>query len=539
MRTVGRAAARLLALAAIALGPACREDDSPAAKPPERTRPRPNILWVVWDTVRADHMSLYGYAKQTTPKLDAWAKGARVYTDCRSAAGYTTASHASMFTGLMPGEHGTHNDREYLEDCHETVAELLKGAGYQTYAYSANPNVAHRTNLAQGFEIIEHPWDEALLGEAGALVANKLPEGDTSTELPEKFATGAVGRSDVKASGVLQERRLANWLQRRDKARPWLAFLNYMEAHRPYIPPRRYREQVMTPEQVEASYRVDRSKLPIWEYTFGLRDYAPEELAVIAGTYDATLLELDDLFAGLLKRLEALGELDNTVIIVTSDHGELLGEHHMLDHQYSLHEPLVQVPLVVHYPPVFAAGRENAPVMSLDLYATILELASVKAPPGGTWSIPLQRPQAGRTRLAEDRGTFQFGIDTVKAAHPHFDATPWRRDLASFVKGPTKFIWGADGRHELYELSSDPRETQNLATSQQDRAADMARQMETVRAMLRLRCDPSGKLPEHTAAERRVLDTFGYMGDAGADPGASRDSAAGDRESDSPGDDDE
>jgi len=295
-----------------------------------------------------------------------------------------------------------------------------------------------------------------------------------------------------------------------------------MEAHRPYIPPRKYREQVMTPEQVAASYRVDRSKLPIWEYTFGLREYTPEELAVIAGTYDATLLELDDLLAELLAALQQRGDLENTVIIITSDHGELLGEHHMLDHQYSLHEPLVAVPLVVHYPAVFKPGRDDSPVMSLDLFATLLELAGVPAPAGGTWAVPLQRPQSGRTRLAEDRGTFEFGITTVRAAHPDFDDKRWRRSLASFVKGPTKFIWGEDGRHELYELASDPQERRNLASSQADRAADLARQMETVRAMLRLRCDPSGKLPEPTPAERKVLETVGYMGGAGDDPAEKR-----------------
>ncbi len=110
--------------------------------PPPAPPAPPNILWVVWDTVRADHLSLYGYERETTPRLDAWAAGARVFDDVRSVASYTLPSHASMFTGLLPSEHCTHNDHKRLDDRYTTLAELLREAGYQTFLFSSNPHVS-------------------------------------------------------------------------------------------------------------------------------------------------------------------------------------------------------------------------------------------------------------------------------------------------------------------------------------------------------------------------------------------------------------
>ena len=100
------------------------------------------MLWIVWDTVRADHLDLYGYPRSTSPFLTQWSKDARVFEDALSPAGYTLPAHASMFTGLHPSEHCTHNDNARLDDSYTTIAELLKGAGYRTFLYSANPHIA-------------------------------------------------------------------------------------------------------------------------------------------------------------------------------------------------------------------------------------------------------------------------------------------------------------------------------------------------------------------------------------------------------------
>jgi arylsulfatase A-like enzyme len=102
---------------------------------------RPNVLWIMWDTVRADHLALYGYQGGATPNLDRWAADARVFENCLSTSGYTLPSHASMFTGLLPSEHCAHNDHTLLDDSYTTIAELLRSVGYRTYLYSANPHI--------------------------------------------------------------------------------------------------------------------------------------------------------------------------------------------------------------------------------------------------------------------------------------------------------------------------------------------------------------------------------------------------------------
>lgn len=116
-------------------------DSSETAEPP-------NIIFVVWDTVRADHLSLYGHQRRTTPFLDEWAQGARIYEDCISVGSTTVPSHSSMFTGLLPSEHGTSNETStyVLDDKFDTLAEQLRAAGYSTYMFSANPFLSHAEN---------------------------------------------------------------------------------------------------------------------------------------------------------------------------------------------------------------------------------------------------------------------------------------------------------------------------------------------------------------------------------------------------------
>ncbi len=500
----------------------------------------PNVLWVVWDTVRADRLSLYGHERPTTPRLEAWATGARVFDDALSTAGYTLPSHASLFTGLLPSEHCTHNGHPRLEDRYETLAELLHAAGWRTFLFSANPQISAQPsrNFAQGFERAAHPWDPRWRQEALAIVRSKLDPRDRSSELGARLEAAGGGPTgltpwNIKAAGSLAERALLEWLGEGDPKRPWFAFLNYMEAHRPLIPPRAYRERLMSDAQVERSYEVDRSWLPMWEYTFGLRDYDDEELALTAATYDAALRELDDLFASLLDALSAAGQLENTVVVLTSDHGEHLGEHHMLDHQYSVYQPLLRVPLVIFAPGRVEPGRDDRPASSFDLFPTILALAGVDPPEGQrSRARSLLDPPAARLRLAEEPAVSEVGIRQVRRAHPDWDPSPFQRRLRALVDGSTKLLWGSDERVELYDLASDPLEERDLAAAQPERAGRLRQRLDAFYAGLE-HCDPSSlaEVPEPTSPEeRRMLEALGYLepadGTHAAQPdGSARDAA--------------
>jgi arylsulfatase A-like enzyme len=505
------------ALLLLTLLPGCGERETP---PP--TPEGPNILWVVWDTVRADRMSLYGHDRPTTPRLDAWAKQARVFDDTLSVAGYTLPSHASMFTGLLPSEHCTHNNHHRLEDDYVTLAELLRAAGYRTYLFSANPQISEspKRNFTQGFELAEHPWSPRWSARALALVREKLSPEDNSNELAERLDAAARDEQEpsawhIKAAGELAEEALLGWLDSGEPGRPWFAFVNYMEAHRPLIPPRRYRELFMQPDDVERSYQVDRRWLPMWEYTFGLREYDAKELELTRATYDAALRQLDDLFASLLEGLAAAGQLEDTVVLLTSDHGEHLGEQHMLDHQYSIYQALLRVPLVIHAPGRILPGRDPRPAANFDVFPSLLELAGVAPPPGlRSRARSLLAPPSERLRFAEESASSSIGIRNVQQAHPRWDPSPFRRRLRALVDKDRKLLWGSDERVALYDLERDPLETHDLAADDPATTARMLEALGIYYAGL-AHCDPSrrAEVPDVTSPEeRRMLEALGYLG---------------------------
>jgi arylsulfatase A-like enzyme len=468
--------------------------------------------------VRADRLGLYGFQRQTTPNLERWARDARVFENSLAVAGTTVPNHASMFTGLLPSEHGASQTRQWLDDRHQTLAELLHASGYQTYLWAANPNVASPLNLQQGFETEEHPWDPATRRRALEIVREKVA-GDRSNRLRRRLARGQANAWAIKAAGELAQEGLEAWLDSREPGKPWFAFLNYMEAHRPYIPPRRYREQTMTPRQVERSYEIDHSWPRIWAYTFGLHEFDAEELAVIAATYEATLLELDALFGRLLDSLRARGALENTVVILTADHGEHLGEQHRLDHQYTLYEAVLRVPLVIHYPSRFAPGRDPRPVLNFDLFPTLLDLSGVAPPPGlASRAVSLLEPRTSRLRLAEYPGVFQKAIHDVRRAHPDWDPQPWQRQLRALTDGRYKLIWGEDGRHELYDLGSDPGERVDLAARESELALEMLSRLETFLASLTPDAGGPRPGPEISTEHRQRLEALGYAAGPPEDP---------------------
>lgn len=480
-------------------------------------RSQPNILWVVWDTVRADRLGPYGHSRDTTPFLDEWSKQARVFENCISAGGSTVPSHGAMFTSKLPSRHGAREGHLWLDDRHQTIAELLGDAGYQTYLWSANPHISSAENFHQGFDREEHPWDPASAQEAYQIVRRKL-EGDRSTELTQRFEDRSIGPWAIKAAGELAEKGLQHWLGQRDRRRPFFAFLNYMEAHRPLLPPRRYRERMMSAEDVARSYTIDRSWIPLWSFNFGLHEYSPDELEIMAATYDAVLAELDDLFRSLIESLEARGELENTVIVLTADHGEHLGEHHLLDHQYSLYQDLIRVPLFVYAPQRLEPGRDARAVTNYDIFPTLLELAGVEAPEDlHSSAVSLLDPRPSRPRLSEVPAVFSEPFGVIKDEHPQFDPSPFARRLRALLQGSLKLIWAEDGRHELYDVEADAAETSNLLERDPELAegmlADLARLARVLDAAW---LEPSGEYTP-SAEHLEMLRSLGYVAGDGAD----------------------
>lgn len=304
------------------------------------------MLLVVLDTVRADHLRLYGHPQPTSPTLDALAADAIVYRNAIAPGTWTPPSHASLFTGLTPSVHGVDSadDAGGIRALHAsvpTLAERLHAAGYRTAAFIGNRGYLHPLfGLARGFETYRHVG----LGSADRLAGTLVP-----------------------------------WLERR-RGRPVFVFANFFDAHEPYEPPPPYDR--MFPDHLDRPV----ARHPNDEVVAHGRLPGAEEAAHYRGRYDGEIRHADDRLGDVLGALRRLGRYDDALVIVTADHGELFGEHGRWGHGGDPVRELVHVPLIVKYPGRARVGVEERPVSLTDVAPTILAVLGL--PPLG----PNQRP---------------------------------------------------------------------------------------------------------------------------------------------------
>jgi arylsulfatase A-like enzyme len=413
----------------------------------------PNIVLVTLDTVRADHLPLYGYARGRTPNLDAFAAQATVYDHAYSPADMTLPSHASIFTGLYASWHGAHyitGSRmlaRALDSRFETLAERVRARGYATAAVVANHgHLAPAFGLGQGFDYYDArpPLSRCrpLPGQWLRRVVETAwcgPGRSWRFEVPYRRAHAITD----EAMGVLTRLESAD--------RPFFLFVNYMDAHRPYFPPPPYDALFpgKDPTFTAADYLEQERRINSGEGKLGDR-----ERENLLSQYDGGISYLDAELGRLFDDLAARGLLERTLVVITADHGEGFGEHDLIDHGVSVFQELIHVPLLVRTPGGSIARRVATPVSTLDLFSTILEAAGV-APSATAQGIPLD--QSGRD---PDRVIFSesFTNDLFLSWSPRF-----RRIQRAAISGGEKFILATDGQQAFYDLSTDPGERDSLA----------------------------------------------------------------------------
>ncbi|MEQ1502188.1 MAG: sulfatase [Myxococcota bacterium] len=440
-------------------------------------RHRPNVLVVLWDTARADRMSLYGYDKPTTPRLDAFAKDAAVYERATAPGMWTLNSHAAMFTGLYETSHGAKPAYRWLDQHYTTFAELAHDQGYDTFFYSSNLIASPMTNLTQGFDTVHtsfpRPNDPGRYTKpARRATRDKLIPDDASTEISPAFTGSKVDeweKAVFKDSAPIADQALFDWLsERTEQDKPFLAYLNLMEAHTPRIPSMSARRRVADEPTIATALATDASLFASNEYIVGRRDYAPEELAAIGATYDAALVDLDDATGDILDRLKNAGLLDDTVVIVVADHGEGLGEHRRLEHRWSVYEPLLHVPLVIRYPAAFPPGRIADRVTTLDLFATVVDMLELERPAGTSGTSLVGRSAFDPRVFSQMLDPFASQLRSVQKSYPDLDVAEWARTYCVVYEGAQKLIYASNGQHALYDLATDPGEERNLIATVPD-----------------------------------------------------------------------
>jgi arylsulfatase A-like enzyme len=432
-----------------------------AVPPPRGT---PDVFLISLDTTRADRLSLYGYGRPTSPQLEALAADGLTYTQARSTAGWTLPGHASMLTGMYPSRHGAHlaggwlpgqsidgrrNVAFPLAADKTTLAEALRDRGYTTGGFVANFSYIYRDfGLAQGFQ----RYDDA----PGILLRVRPP---VVRFAQHTFDPGFCLKPFRTAADINQQ-TLA-WLDEAPAGRPVFAFLNYMEAHQPWLAPPPHDRWVWDLPQARRLATKDL-------YTHEVKQFTPEEIEFIRANYDGQLAAMDEALGQLVAELKRRGRYDNALIIVTSDHGDLLGEHGFVGHMgRMLYEQLLHVPMVVKFPGADRPrGRVDTQVQVLDVTPTVLAEAGAPILAGmqGEDLRHVTRP----TLAEEDINPFlvsDYGATYDRAIRVLFD-------------GSWKLITTSKGQRMLFDLSRDPQETTDLSASEPDRVDELARRLE-------------------------------------------------------------
>jgi arylsulfatase A-like enzyme len=482
--------------------PAVQEAGLTPPPDPEVPIPRPaNLLLIVVDTLRADHLSCYGYQRRTSPRIDRFAAEGTRFVDAIVQKPKTSPSMASILTGTYPHTHGLIDCKSWLPDEALTLPEILAERGWQTAAVVSNANLSPTFNFDQGFE--------------------------THVHIDKK----AGGHEATRVNAVALE-----WLEENHE-RPFFLYVHYMEPHARYSPPPPYRDRFVG-DELWGEHRglrppIGRDRLG----TIHRRDAiegGSRDLDLYVARYDGEIASVDEQIGRLLDRLRELGLEDTTLVAFTSDHGESLTEHAVyFDHGQFAYENNLRVPLILRYPPAIPVGHvEETVVQSIDLAPTLLDLLGVPPPREieGRSLLPLMlggapaRPGVAYAEAGYVKGKLITAIRTrewklifnPRGAHPASDAfhpavllhplrlkTLWRAAHG----GP-----GSWRRWELFHLPSDPDEETDLASERPEVLAELQARLEGWLATAPAERNPvhmkKEKLPPDILEELRAL---GYV----------------------------
>jgi arylsulfatase A-like enzyme len=496
---IRQAAALVAGLAAVLLAVPAAERDLDRPRPFVPTAPagnRPNVVLIVMDTVRADHLSVYGYHRKTTPWLERFAARATLYRHCFAASNYTLASHASMFTGLYPRTHGATNlppglsYGEPLDGKFETLAEKLAGLGYFNAAVIGNLGFLGRDfHLDQGFHVYDarSPVAQFTFEERHSMrygVRNLLWLIGAGREFRRYFRDAA----EVNETAV----QLLDQGARMQV--PIFLFVNYMDAHFPYLAPPPYDNLFQAGEHAPTDYEE-------WVRTppSGTDERAAARNYYMA-RYDESIRYVDSEAGKLVEKLEQLRLFDNTMIIVTSDHGEGFGEHDTVSHGWSLYQEELWVPLLIKYPRQTVGRVSDNNVSLVDLMPTVLEVVGAKTPEylHGVSLLSVGENQLSRPIFAEAY------LSASKVSKRGTSPAAWS------VMSPNrlKLIRTSSGGTELYDLDSDPKETRNLYAANAPEAARLAQLLEEWQARYPL--NAATRRPMNSSTIER-LRSLGYV----------------------------
>jgi arylsulfatase A-like enzyme len=425
-----------IALLAIA---ACEPDEPP----------QPSVVLVVIDALRRDHLSLYGYAKETSPGLARLAEESAVFERCLATSSWTKPSTLSLLSGLYPPSHGGHRGRKASSRI-DFLGEVLQEHGYATAAVSGNPYVSPAFGMDQGFDHFE-------------LGGNRRPR-------------------DYPDSTVLLDGARA-WLAEH-AGEPFFLYLHLMNVHGPYRAPPEFRLRFLEEPHAEFRFQGRLWKDIVRHGRLDRRgDFTEAHLRDLTARYDGAIAYTDSVLTRFLEELREQGILDRSLLVITADHGEELFDHGGFGHRRTLYGEQLEIPLLIREPAGVGAGRRIAePVSLVDLPATVLDWLGLLPPENkgafgnGMSLLPLLReprrggPGPARHLLAQ--------LD--EASGRAFLLQDWPYRLLQIEKD----YQGRENEVELFDEEDDPHELSDLAPQQGERVAELEARARALRGAL-------------------------------------------------------
>lgn len=465
----------------------------------------PNIILIVCDTLGAKHMSLYGYHRRTTPMLERMVEedGFTVYTRCFSPAPWTVPAHASLFTGLYPSEHGTNGHNIFLDDRIYTFPEILKSMGYTTIGFSNNYLVSKFSGYGKGFDqfyemqnlFIESDFSELekkIFGLSKRWTKLKAIIADDNRHklLLFKFLAN---RFYLKYRNVMYDatpftkRTLSAAKRKIDYAykvgKSYFVFLNLMQTHERFMPPKEFRETFQPSKLVNPKSFIECFK-EIHAYH---DDRNKESIEFWKARYDEEVLCIDRMLYDFYRDLKVYNKLNNTLFIITGDHGELFGEMGHVEHALNTYNSLIHIPLLIKYPGENKPAFDDRLVQLHDIYALIAELVQSPVPVPQSSISPLSKAR----RFALSQGIdWRYRIKYILKDFPDWDFRKYDYThsnmsvLTEINKGIYKSIFYSNNKWEFYSLKNGLYEEDNIdASMPPDLSEKLKKQTETIKTL--------------------------------------------------------
>jgi len=455
---------------------------------------KPNVLLIINDSARLDRCSCYGYGPPTTPVLDEVAAEGVRFERCYSESTWTVPVMFTLLTGLAPREHRGEELRRLAEGL-PSLPELLKRAGYSTFAGSANPFFGPKCHVTRGFDEFYRPARAIRI-----------------TKPFVKYIAQRLGWTDN--GGAVVTKRFCRALP--SLKPPWFAVLWYFDAHSPYAGKQPFIDRFATkPLSLgERNGLLKRLRRPP---ELGATA-SEEDIPHLSDLFDAAMAYEDMLIGRVREALVHSGAWNDTLTVITADHGEMLGEGGLMGHgrPVGMHEPLVHVPLVARGPDVEAGTVSDSLVQMADIAQTIARAAGVahELPPTAAERLDLREAATGPGRSHAISEREPFRDDSIAAfgkRNPSYDVSPFLSDMASVVRDGWKLVEGSDGTRELYEVGDDPDEADDLASGHPGIVEELAGLLADWREQAKPHGSVEGLSGEDEAIVDKRLQDFGYF----------------------------